>query len=72
MYCLPVYTSHAYGACGGQNKASGIRSPRSRVTGGCEPPSENWELNLAPPKEQPVLFTMETSPNYPVFKSHLG
>lgn len=38
-----------------------IRSPETRVTGGCEPPCRHWDLNLGFLKEPPVLLIADTS-----------
>jgi len=38
-----------------------IRSSRTGVSGGCEPPHGCWELNPGPLEEQPVLLTTDPS-----------
>lgn len=68
MDTLPadVSVQHAC-ACCVWNSEGGVGSPGTGVSGGCQPPCGDWELNAGPQGEQPVLLTIE-----PPLQPHLN
>lgn len=51
-----VYHMHAQGL---QESEEAVGSPRTRITGRCEPPHECWESDLSPLQEPQVLLTAD-------------
>ena len=63
MGALPACTSvHHVSIWFSEQPEEGTESPETGATNGCELPRGCWESNPGPLEEQPVLLTIEQSP----------